>query len=89
MIGFNVSEYRDAAHSVMISHSGLWSIPIGIRDDSKDLAVTYPAEDEGENTEVEEPVVIPDNSDDSDSASDDDSDFNIDDGSTFKEVVEG
>jgi len=34
-------------------------------------------------------VVIPDNSDDSDSASDDDSDFNIDDGSTFKEVVEG
>ncbi|WP_176719284.1 hypothetical protein [Levilactobacillus brevis] len=40
------AEYRDAAHNVMISHSGLWSIPIGIRDDSKDLSVTYPAEDE-------------------------------------------
>lgn len=89
MIGFNVSEYRDTAHNVMISHSGLWSIPIGIRDDSKDLAITYPAEDEGENTEVEEPVVIPDDNDDSDSASDDDSSFNIDDGETFKEVVEG
>jgi len=73
----------------MISHSGLWSIPIGIRDDSKDLAVTYPAEDEGEKSEVEEPVVIPDDTDDSDGASDDDSDFNIDDGETYQEVVEG
>jgi len=91
IIGFNVSEYRDAAHTTMISHSGLWSIPIGIRDDSKDLAVTYPAEDEGENSEVEEPVVIPGETgdiDDSDSASDDDSDFNIDDDSTFQGVVE-
>lgn len=88
IIGFNVSEYRDDAHTVMIGHSAIYSVPIGVRDDSQDLAVTYPAEDEGENDETETAVTVPDDSaDDSDDASDDDDDFNIDTGEGYTEVI--
>ncbi|KZL38734.1 phage tail spike protein [Secundilactobacillus collinoides] len=88
IIGFNVSEYRDDAHTVMIGHSAIYSVPIGVRDDSQDLAVAYPAEDEGENDETETAVTVPDDSaDDSDDASDDDDDFNIDTGEGYTEVI--
>ena len=75
IVGFNVSEYRDDAHTVSIAHSALYAAPLKIRDDSKDLVVEYPEQDEGENDEAEQPVIAGnDNADDSDASSDSDED---------------
>ncbi|WP_415578193.1 hypothetical protein [Lentilactobacillus buchneri] len=75
IVGFNVSEYRDDAHTVSIAHSALYTAPLKIRDDSKDLVVEYPEQDEGENDEAEQPVITGnDNADDSDDSSDSDED---------------
>ncbi|AFS00595.1 MULTISPECIES: phage tail spike protein [Lentilactobacillus] len=75
IVGFNVSEYRDDAHTISIAHSALYTVPLGIRDDSRDLVVKYPEQDEGENDEAEQPVITGnDNADDSDASSDSDED---------------
>lgn len=70
IVGFNISEYRDAAHTIMIAHSALFGVPVGERDDSKDLAVEYPAEDQSTGSEEEEPVINTDTSTDIDDADD-------------------
>lgn len=88
VVGFNVSEFRDGSHNTIIAHSALYSIPLGWRDDSKDLAIRYPAEDTtGIDEEVHQYIPISDVEDDV-GTSDEDSDFNIDDPLVTK-VVKG
>ena len=58
-----------------IANSALYTAPLKIRDDSKDLVAEYPEQDEGENDEAEQPVIAGnDNADDSDASSDSDED---------------
>ncbi|MGR6794200.1 phage tail spike protein [Levilactobacillus brevis] len=89
IVGFNVSEYRNGAKTEAIAHTALYEFPVGWRDDSKDLAVEYPAEDISEGSEDVHIITQPSTDiEDDASMTDDDSDFNIDDPMVTKEVTE-
>lgn len=89
VVGFNVSEYRNGSHTEAIAHSALYAFPIGWRDDSKDLAIEYPAEDISEGSEDVHVITYPSSDVEDDvGMSDDDSDFNIDDPMVTKVVSE-
>ncbi len=80
VVGFNVSEWKDASNNTAIAHSALFSMPIGERDDSKDLAIEYPVEDES-TVDTEKPTTVDINGgqaadiEDSDNISDSGTDF--------------
>ena len=79
IVGFNISEFRDAAHTITIAHSALFEVPVKERDDSKDLAVEYPTEDQSNDSVEEEQAFIDNNTstdvDDDDNTSDDSDGF--------------
>lgn len=61
IVGFNISEFRDTAHTITIAHSAIYDVPVGERDDSKDLTIEYPAEDQSDDSAEEEQAVINNN----------------------------
>ena len=71
IVGFNISEFRDEAHTIIIAHSALFEVPVGERDDSKDLDVEYPSEDQSSDSAEDEQTVI-----DNDTSTDIDDDDN-------------
>ena len=60
IVGFNISEFRDEAHTIIIAHSALFEVPVGERDDSKDLDVEYPSEDQSSDSAEDEQAVLDD-----------------------------
>lgn len=81
IVGINISEWTDAGNTTAVAHSALFEMPIGQRDDSKDLATEYPVEDES-TVDTEKPTAVDINGgqaadiEDSDNISDSNDDFN-------------